>query len=132
MHGQEIGGFKVQLISIHTVSGLAVGLNPSDMATTATLTGSNIKGDYTAYTIRCANENGGAWAVERRYSEFAKLRKDLSKAGCDVEAAFPKKKPFGGKKTAVVEQREEGLMGFIAVAVAKYGTNPLLIEFLAN
>uniref|UniRef100_A0A0M3JI46 PX domain-containing protein n=1 Tax=Anisakis simplex TaxID=6269 RepID=A0A0M3JI46_ANISI len=51
--------------------------------------------------------NARKWSVERRYTQFREMNKNLEKFG--VELGFPPKKAIGNTKEQFIVQRKEAL-----------------------
>jgi hypothetical protein len=103
-----------------------------------TAEGSKIPGKkgktFTLYCIECTAPSGDSWTVERRYSEFERLEKDLVACGCQAIQLLTlpgKTRGFGrGTSAKVVAERSGGLCLWLDALCKRYAKERALVEFL--
>ena len=106
----------------------------SSSCKTAEVVSSIIGDEFATYKIQCTGEGGEQWTLAKRYSDFDQLQKELTAAGLDVGASFPKKAYFGkaGRDPATVTFREAVFKTYLSATLAAHPTAPALAVFLAN
>jgi hypothetical protein len=109
----------------------------ADSAITASIVGSTVHDDATFYTIIVNDGRGGEWTTEKRFSQFAQLKKDLKAGTFDAFKEtnafknFPKAGKFEkGMKGKVVEKRKMLLAPFLAQLAVHHFDEPEVIDFL--
>ncbi|VDK56408.1 unnamed protein product [Anisakis simplex] len=74
--------------------------------------------------------NARKWSVERRYTQFREMNKNLEKFG--VELGFPPKKAIGNTKEQFIVQRKEALQKFLdkICSHSLFYSSPAVVSFL--
>ena len=104
----------------------------SDDSKKSKILGKKAGGSYTLYCIQCVS-GSKKWVVEKRYSEFAGLEKELKASGCKAVhlLSMPKKKLLGRSTSAkVVANRELDLSEWLSVIVRRARSEPAMRAFL--
>eukprot|EP01046_Picozoa_sp_COSAG06_P003930 COSAG06_NODE_157_length_21766_cov_172.214335_19_plen_443_part_00 len=151
-HSDESTGLSVTRVRSACRSGMSAtaeegecGGMPAE-ATESRLSGTSVRSDgkkcYGVYTIQCVGRNGEKWVCEKRYSDFAALRKALLQDKCEKvkqleklahgKGKFPKKKRGKSTDPAVMALRKEGFDVWLGSVMTYYSENLNVRMFLTE
>jgi hypothetical protein len=81
---------------------------------------------YAVYCIHVSLKSGFKWVIERRYTQFRELRKEINKIKPDLKSIpFPQKNWFWNLSKSALKQRQEVLNTYLSEIVA---ITPQLLE----